>query len=420
MKIDSKNNYMPHFKGYDARNLSGVFVTDPECAKELKRISKDCGFDVFTPTIASKSIKKECAELVKGNKLLWAQDYMTVISDKAVIFDNSRDFLKRVLRASSDGLMKTHKLQPVKVDTHIRGGNFFICDNVDGKKKLLINENKMLYDDKLLKLVYGVDEVCPIPKLDYHLDLFIRPLTDGKVLVADENMTKEGLEKGIIKLQEYIKTHPEDKEQIEQVIEQIGLQLEKFEITQEFAPYKAPEILPKVVQALENYGFTPIRVPGTYYYLKPIKNEDKAKECVENFNNNLAYMKNFAEGQSPEFQREVGRYINTMLLKFDLEKDKLGLEPQNVYDNNFINAIVSKNSDGELDYITNASLLDKEMGITPEIEEKTGFSTKNMFLESVSPYIDKENVHFISEKLTERLFKFFGGVHCTAVEMVKP
>ena len=103
----------------------------------------------------------------------------------------------------------------------------------------------------------------------------------------------------------------------------------------------------------------------------------------------------------------------------DLDKDKLGLEVQNMYANNFINAIVSKNSEGKLDYITNAPLLDKEMGITPEIEEKTGFSTKNMFLESISPYIDKENVHFISEKLTERLFKFFGGVHCTAVEMVK-
>lgn len=93
-----------------------------------------------------------------------------------------------------------------------------------------------------------------------------------------------------------------------------------------------------------------------------------------------------------------------------------GVEIVKKYKNNFLNAIAAKQN-GKLIYITNAPLLDKKLGITPEIEEKTGFSTKKLFVDSVAPYIDKENIHFIDEKTTEKLFDIMGGIHCTAAEM---
>ena len=95
-----------------------------------------------------------------------------------------------------------------------------------------------------------------------------------------------------------------------------------------------------------------------------------------------------------------------------------GIEAVNDYFNNFTNAIVHK-KDGELHYITNAPLLDTHLGITPEIEELTGFSTKNLFIESIEPFVKRENVHFIDEKTTNKLFDLCGGIHCSVAEVVK-
>lgn len=51
------------FKGYDARELKGLMFTDKSCADAVKKASKDTDLDIYTPNIASKSIRKEQYEL---------------------------------------------------------------------------------------------------------------------------------------------------------------------------------------------------------------------------------------------------------------------------------------------------------------------------------------------------------------------
>lgn len=408
------------FKGYDARDLKGLMFTDKSSADAVKKAAKDTGLDVYTPNIASKSIRKEQYEMAQKNQLLWAQDYFTFLNHKAkgVLFDGTRDILRRVLKASSDGVKKDMGFEPIKSQPHIRGGNFFVC-NKKGKNELLISENRLIYDPELCKKIFNVEKINIIPKLDYHLDLFIRPLDDGNVLVADYEMTKSGMQEGIEKIKTYMSSNEiteQEKQELEDVIAAIKNQLDKFEITLGFAPYKPLENTSKVVDVLKNAGYNPIRVPGAYYYLDGMKSKEKEKQLLSNFDNNMKTLEELSKNESCEIQQRVKNLIELETFKTK-NNPNLGVEFVNMYENNFVNAIVAK-KDGKLVYITNDSLLDKKMGITPEIEAKTGFSTKGMFIESVAPYIDKENIRFIDEKTTEKLFKLMGGVHCTAAEIV--
>ena len=167
MKINQTNTQT--FKGYDARPLKGLFVTSRECQRELSRVLRPFDVDVFTPQIESKSVRKEFASLESQSRLLWTQDYFTFLKDKAVLFDFSREHLKRVLRGCADGVKKQLRLEPIAQPVHIRGGNYFICD-VNGTRKLLIARDRLYMPVDMLKTFHDSDEVCPIPKLDYHID----------------------------------------------------------------------------------------------------------------------------------------------------------------------------------------------------------------------------------------------------------
>lgn len=422
MEIKKYSNYTPTpaFKGYEARKLSGVFVTDKSCADAIKKFTDKTELNVYQPNIASKSIKKELYQLSNENKFLWAQDYLTFINDKAkaVLFDNSRDFLKRVLRATSDGIKKDFNYLPVKAEPHLRGGNFFLCTN-KGKKELLIVENKDIYSDEVLKAIFDVENIIKIPKTDYHLDLFIRPLDDGNILVSDINKTKEGLQKGYEKIKEYFENNnltEEEKEELESIINNIDLAIKKLDITLQFDKYKPQENVDKVVETLKNAGYNPIRVPAAYHYLDGVKTKEKEQELWNKFKNNSQLLIDWSKNQSENIQENVNNLITLETFK-NKNNPYFAVDFESFYVNNFINAIVNKKQNGELVYITNAPMLDTELGITKEIEQKTGFSTKNMFIKSVEPYIKKENIYFIDEKLTQKLFKKMGGIHCVAAEI---
>lgn len=421
--MEIKNNTYTSFNGYDARQLKGLFVTDKRCIDALRPIIKQTRLDLYTPNIPSKSVRKELAELTNKNYILWAQDYFTNVKNNidAIIFDRSREHLTRVLKASAEGLSKTLGVKTVSSNPHLRGGNFFICE-VNGKKKLLIDELKSdIYPEDMMKKIYNVDEICPLPKLDYHLDLFIRPLDNGKVLVADDELTRKGLQDGIKKVQKYIQENNlqgKEKEQIYKVLDKLKTFDGMLDTTFKYAPYKPQETLPKVVEALEQSEMKPIRVPGTYLYLDGYKDVEKEKELLNNLHNNLQGIKNYGYKNYPDKKANVDEFIQLIKASVLASNPNLGVDLVNMYKTNFINAIVHK-LDNKLIYITNESLADIEAGITPEIEKKIGFSFKKMFTDSVSPYIDKENIYFINEKLTEKLFKYMGGIHCTAAEIVK-
>lgn len=407
------------FKGYDARPLRGLFVLDKSCegaVNQLKKLTEKTGLDIFTPNIASKSINKEYASQAQQKHLLWCQDYLTNTRKKFIIFDKSRDFLTRILRGVTDGMKKDLGLEPFGVPEHIRGGNFFICNN-NGREELLINKLKGNYTEDVLKMAFNVERIHYIPSLDYHLDLFIRPLKDGKVLVADDSLTMKGLKTGIDKINEYLcknNVDNNDKKILHDILDKLDEKIKFFDVTLNGSPRKPIETTEQVAKALTDAGYEPIKVPANYYILEGVKTADKVKEHSINFEKNSAELRRLAK--TPEELRKVEEYIEIQK-KLMSNSETFGVELNNLYSNNFVNAIVTE-KDGKIIYITNASLLDKQLGITPEIENRIDFSMKKLFVDSVKPYIDKENIHFINEDTTEKLFEKFGGVHCIGAEIV--
>ena len=416
MQINYNKNQT--FTGYDARQLKGLFATNKDCAREIRAFASQYNLDVYIPNIVSNSIRKEYGTLTERNSILWAQDYFTFLKDKAVLFDASRDFLKRVLRSCADGIGRQLKLKPLQSAPHIRGGNYFNC-NVNGKRKLLLSEDKLILPEEILKVFHDADEICPVPKLDYHIDLFLRPLDNGNVLLADNKATTESLNKlfnGYRNLLEQNNLTPSEIEKYQDIADKIEVALKKFELTNEYDKYKPLENEEKIFEALKKYGFNPIKVPGNYHYLESVKSPEREKELLTNFEKNIKTIEEYIK----EFPQEMQDFVKgrIALERVMVEKDKtIGVEWETFYDNNFLNAITFKDKNGKIVYITNAPLLDRRLGITAEIEEKTGLSFRNLFLESISPYVDKENIHFISERLTEKLFRYEGGVHCSAAEI---
>ena len=59
--------------------------------------------------------------------------------------------------------------------------------------------------------MYSCDKMTILPQMDYHLDLFIRPLDKKRVLVADDRKTLDVLKDGFQKLHNFILTLPAEE-----------------------------------------------------------------------------------------------------------------------------------------------------------------------------------------------------------------
>lgn len=414
------NNSDISFKGYDARKLKGLMFTDSKYANAVAKAirNSDVDLDIFTPQITSKSVRKEYQFLVDKNSMIWAQDYFTFLKRpfEAVLADNTREVLQRSLKGIAGGIKNVLGTKAVPTDPHLRGGNFFICDN-NGKREMLLLKDRNIYPHDFIKQLYEVENVIELPRLDYHLDLFIRPLDDGKILVSDNEMTKNALKLGIKKIDKYLaeNTDDVDAENLKKISNNLDLLVQKMEITEKHDKYKPKETVHKVVDILQNAGYKPIKVPGSYYYLEGIKVQDKVNELNNNFNKNAKAVMDYASAHGNRMENFAKNWIIAQKIMVDNDPN-FGVELVNKYENNFINAIVTKQNN-KLIYITNDSLFDEKYGITPEIERKIGFSTKKMFIDSIKDCVNEEDIHFIDKKSTENLFKFFGGIHCAASEI---
>ena len=135
----------------------------------------------------------------------------------------------------------------------------------NGSKKLLVGDNKVdFYPQDLTKKLFGVEEICSIPSLDWHIDLFVRPLDNGNVLVADYKKTEEGLNAGLETLREHVTRDDittEQKVQLEEIIDKLETEIGKWEITKQFAQYKPDARTSQVIEELSKSGFNPISVP---------------------------------------------------------------------------------------------------------------------------------------------------------------
>ena len=258
-------------------------------------------------------------------------------------------------------------------NTHIPGGNYYLAKNTSGKETALVGKNELdNFTPEQIKQMLGTENVIFIPQMDYHIDMFMRPLDKGRILLTDDKLTQQMLAKGFEK------------------IDKTRIQLQKENKKQEALALKTPFILTgSYALELENI----------------IKSNNFAQtDEVEKVLQNAGY----------EFILVPGRLYETR--QSDLKNGVFLIQLFN-----FMNANVLPNKNGELVYITNKSNIDEEVfRITPEIEKQTGFSVEKSFIESLKPYIKEENIYFVSgdnNTMSENLQIYQGGIHCMCTEV---
>ena len=411
-----------YFKGYDARPLKGFFMSS-NCrgvAEEMRAIGRKEGFKIFSTM--GDSFSQICVDNIPKYELsvsgLWAQDYWTFVKDKLFSFENNKmtqaildyfnlkpDFTQQIDRKSSStqqlqqelanaqkelkesqSLYKENKTlifeKMRKIDEinnqilekhrecHIAGGNLFIAKNKKGKEFIIVGENDTRkYLPEEIRLMYGIDNVIVLPQMDYHLDLFIRPLNNGKVLVADDKMSMKVLTEGLGKFKSYILSLPvSERKTYSKLFVKYYKELEKFYNNIRDNTFVQANSVAKI---LEEKNFEVVRVPARIYEFCEVVNDE-------------------------DFLRHKCNYLNANVLI---------------------------NDEGKLVYITNKSNVDNDFGISPEVAQKIGFSFEKSFIDSISPYVEKEHFYFIKGEddfvANEMLKEFQGGIHCACAEIPK-
>lgn len=274
--------------------------------------------------------------------------------------------------------VKKKTLKELLDKTHVPGGNYFIVKgnkNDNGADELLIGADELKkFDTNQIKKMFSVQKIHVLPQMDYHLDLFIRPLDNKRVLIADDDLMLKVLKEGLQKIVSVVSSHElpiDKKELLRQPYVSLATYLENFKMISETNPMPS---LNETEKVLKEGGFEVIKVPGRIYNLS--KSNEKNLDSKE--------------------------YILKQL-------------------HNYLNANALINDKNELVYITNKSNLDEEFGITKEVQELLGFSLQQKFIESLEPYVKKEKIYFVSGEndaiSKEVLSEFQGGIHCMSAEI---
>ena len=400
-------NQQTYFKGYDARPLKALYLSSPkkELGLELERIGKKAGFDVFIPsgrTLLKASEAKYAYADISNSP--WAQDIATISPKKKIItneyYDDFADNLSRKL-----GLYKDF-------DREIpQGGNMYYIKDTDGKDILLAGQDAQKSIDKLegAKNVLGVDKIEYIPQMDYHIDLFVRPLDNKRILLTDDSLTIKAFNKGMKSIQKLLKKEPK-KTELLVVKENLDKELNKFKKSV-LNNVQAPR--EDVKDILENKGFQVIGVPGRIYQTFP---EPEDIEIAEEYISEASNKKSKKLAFLPIFPEELLSFYPCVSKEKSIKPE----EQQLTHSLNFMNAIITKNKKGEMVYISNKSDFDKRIGLTPEIIKESGFSFEKEFVNSLKPYIKEENVYFVEGKngeIQDSLENLAGGIHCLTMEM---
>lgn len=375
------------FTGYDARHLRGFFMS-ADCnglAREMQAIGDSEGFDIYSSHLEDDGYhcKKTLPVFQTHTMGNWAQDMWMFVKDKLLTSehddcesDSIKDFFnlkydktevdtfKRIVFSYDD---EDDEIDDESEKFHIQGGNIYIVKGDNGDEAIVGSDIRKYFSIDDIKSMYSVDRVTVLPQMDYHLDLFIRPLDDKRILLADDEMSLKLFKQGMNKLMDYVKKNPDLSEEYFDIADRFVSVLSNFENS--IKENKNAESI-QVEKILRKKGFEVIRVPGRVYR---VSNDLDTKDCG------------------------LTNYCN------------------------YMNANVLKNKNGELVYITNDSIIDDMLGLTPEISKKIGFSFQDSFVDAISPYIDREHIYFVRGDnnfvKNEMLMCYLGGIHCSCSEI---
>lgn len=349
------------FKGYDARKIKALCIgtTKGGVANELVSIGKNVGFDVFVPTGFGLEKVEECRRRLDLGHKLWLQDLVITTTKNAVIPVFSAELLAHWI---SETFEKKEELCCSKLSA---GGNMFFVQNMEtGKEDLLLgaDETSNYAKHPEIKSLLGVDKVDVVPQMDFHIDMFLRPLDGKNVLIADDALTIRAMRLGLSRIQSALSKSNVHRDFLKKVYNNLIVELKEFRTAMDRNPYAKLEMTEK---SLRKSGYNPIHVPGRIYTI----DAQGSMRCTTNY----------------------------------------------------MNSVVTKNDNDEMVYITNKSFFDKKCGITPSIQELIGFSFEDEFLKSISGFVKPENVYFVGGEdsyLENLLHDSFGGLHCITTEIV--
>ena len=347
------------FTGYDARQLNAICMSTPKMklATELCNIGKKADFDVF---IASGKnlldIEDANRSTIECGTSFWGQDISIFTPKKQVLTNDFGDNLPEAIGKYFNKKVLHNNKVP-------EGGNIYYIQDSNGKNIMLAGKNLLADGIDNIKSLLGVTKIDYIPQMDFHLDLFIRPLDNRRILIADDNLTKKVFRNGLNKISGLLATLSQSQGELLKIQKNLKAELTKFNKATKENPFATVEDTEKVLIA---QGYEPIRVPGRVYNTFPIASESLIHKL------------------------------------------------------NYMNAIVVKNKKNEIFYISNKSLLDANIGLTPQIVQQTGFSFENEFKKALADFIPPENIYFVEgekEEIPKLLEELDGGLHCLVTEI---
>lgn len=352
------------FKGYGARPLEYLIIrphrriNNTDIIKELGKVADKNGIKLILDGdhITDKiPVRKEQFAKYKTDMFVWAQDRLYFYKNK--LFNSMSE--------DNGTILNRHLgLEPKNVDPYhfIAGGNlFFINDR--GKEKILVGASE---STRKVNNLFGGGTFIKVPQANFHIDMFVRPLKDNVILVADDDMTLNILYMAYNKLQSLV-----DKGRANEMYRKVLGKLDKVAHNMSNGKFWTEyESTHQVIKTLMAEKFKVVRVPGRVYSYK--KDSD------------------------------INDYIN------------------------FMNAIVHEKQNGELVYITNDINFEEDFGISYSVAKKIGLDLKRIFRDAVKDYIKPENVFFIRGSkgaeqgdISSILKKYCGGIHCMTVEVPK-
>jgi len=414
MKIQTNSDIK--FKGYDARPLKGFIMNTNSygIAREMQNIGAKEGFKIYTPVedIFETTCKEGISKYIEDTSGVWAQDLWTIVKNKLLAFEITEksyaikeffnlgfDFTQKTVRdnpkfldlnakvwnlankiASSNDLVEQallinsfekyrNKLKEFQHTFHIPGGNIYVVKGDNGNEAIIGEKELNKYDIDEIQSMYCVNKVIPLPQMDYHLDLFIRPLDNKKILLADDDLNIKVFQEFSEKLNNFIlsKKTAKEKNRYKNTLVKLNSALATEKELKNRNPLPNAN---KIANILEENGYKVIRVPARVYELA---------------------------------QLSYSGYIVPMHFC------------------NYINANVLKKENGDLVYITNKSNIDTMLGLTPDLIEELGFSYEQEFINRLAPYVKKEHLYFIKgEKdfvAKQMLSEYQGGIHCACSEI---
>jgi len=364
MNIQNNTPFLT-FQGYDARHFKCLCMTTMQdgIADELAKIGKKVGFDVYVAEENSmRKIPTSSKRFFRQSFRYWAQD-AAIVTPKGNVIGRTEHFAyQKVLNKFLGNGLDSQFFAPA-------GGNVFYIKEANGKNSLLVGSDSIaeISDIEKCKKMYGVDKFEVISQMDFHLDLFVRPLDQKRILVADDNLTIQYFENAIAKIKHEISNTRFN------IVKKMQLKFTKMLLQSGLNDFKrvvfanARPQTDIVASQLEKLGYSVHRVPGRLYELN-------------------------------QSNKDLMHFVN------------------------YMNAVVTKDKKGNLVYITNKSDFDEIMGVNKKYVKGLDISFEKAFIKSLTPFVNESDVYFVKGEnyaLSNLLTRYYGGLHCLITEIPK-